>query len=89
VSEYLQYLGVLGLVLIALGWIPETWEIIKKKKNNLNFKFNLLYAVGSLSLLLYAIYIKDIIFILLNGFAFLMSGIGLIYKFKNLRKLIS
>jgi len=82
-SPYLQYLGILGLVLIAIGWIPETWEIIKTKKNNLNLKFNLLYTFGSLSLLIYAIYIKDTIFIILNGLAFFMSGIGLTYKFKS------
>lgn len=82
----LQYFGLVGLILIALGWIPETLEIIKKRKNNLNFKFNLLYAIGSLSLFIYAIYIGDNVFILLNGFAFFMSGIGLIYKFKNFGK---
>jgi len=79
-AQYLNYVGILGLILIALGWIPQTLEIIKKKNNNLNLKFNLLYTIGSLALTVYAIYINDIVFILLNGFAFLMSGIGLYYK---------
>ncbi len=81
--QYLSYLGILGLILIAIGWIPQTLHTIKKKKNNLNFKFNLLYTLGSLALVIYAIYIKDFVFILLNGFAFLMSGIGLFYNFEN------
>jgi lipid-A-disaccharide synthase-like uncharacterized protein len=80
---YFNYLGILGLILIALGWIPETMEIIRKGKNNLNLKFNILYTFGSLSLTIYAIYAQDIIFIILNGFAFFMSGIGLMYKFKK------
>lgn len=83
VIEYLGYLGILGLILIALAWIPETLEIIKKKRNNLNLKFNILYVLGSLALVIYAVSINDLVFILLNGFAFLMSGIGLLYKIKN------
>lgn len=83
VLEYLQYLGVIGLVLIAIGWIPEIIEIIKTKKNNLNLKFNILYVLGSLALVIYAVSINDLVFILLNGFAFLMSGIGLLYKIKK------
>lgn len=81
VIDYARYIGILGVILIALGWIPQTLEIMKKKKNNLNLQFNLLYAIGSLALTVYAVYIADIIFILLNGFAFLMSAIGLYYKF--------
>lgn len=79
----IELLGILGLILIAIGWLPQVIEIIKTKKNHLNLKFNLLYAMGSLSLVIYAIYIEDVIFIILNGFAFLMSGIGLIYKIKK------
>ena len=83
VIEIISYLGVIGLILIALGWTPQTLETIKKKKNNLNLKFNLLYTIGSLLLTVYAITLSDTIFIILNGFAFLMSGIGLYY---NIRK---
>lgn len=81
--EYINYLGLLGLIMIAVGWIPQTIQTIKQKKNNLNLKFNLLYTFGSLSLTVYAIYISDTIFIVLNGFAFLMSGVGLFYNFKK------
>jgi lipid-A-disaccharide synthase-like uncharacterized protein len=83
VAPYFNYLGILGLVLIVLGWIPGTLEIIRTRKNNLNLKFNLLYTFGSLSLTVYAIYLQDIIFIVLNAFAFFMSGIGLMYKFRR------
>jgi len=84
VTQYINYLGILGLILIAIGWIPQTIQTIKQKKNNLNFKFNLLYTFGSLALVIYAVYIQDMVFILLNGFAFFMSGIGLFYNFKRL-----
>ncbi|MCH7850924.1 MAG: hypothetical protein IH845_04750 [Nanoarchaeota archaeon] len=83
VSEYIGYFGILGVVLIVLGWIPETIEIIRKKKNNLNLKFNILYTLGSLFLVIYSIYINDLVFILLNGFAFLMSSVGLFYTIRG------
>ncbi|MBR9704649.1 hypothetical protein GOV12_04505 [Candidatus Pacearchaeota archaeon] len=81
--EYLSYIGIAGLILIALGWIPETLQIIKQKKNNLNLKFNILYTLGSLALVVYAVYINNLVFILLNGLAFFMSGVGLFYKIKK------
>ncbi len=81
--EYLSYLGILGLILIAIGWVPQTIQTIKQKKNNLAIKFNLLYTIGSLALVIYSVYIQDTVFILLNGFAFLMSGVGLFYNFKK------
>lgn len=72
-------LGIVGLVCIAIGWIPQIVEIVKTKKSSLNLGFSLLYTVGSLSLVLYALQIRDWIFTLLNGFALLMSSIGLFY----------
>jgi lipid-A-disaccharide synthase-like uncharacterized protein len=79
-------LGIIGLVCIAIGWIPQVIEIVKKRKSNLNLGFALLYTLGSLSLVLYALQISDWIFVSLNGFAFLMSAVGLFYTLKTKRK---
>lgn len=81
-------LGIIGLICIAIGWIPQVVEIVKKKKSNLNLSFALLYTIGSLSLVVYALQINDWIFVALNGFALLMSSIGLFYtiRYKNKRK---
>jgi lipid-A-disaccharide synthase-like uncharacterized protein len=72
-------LGIIGLTCIAIGWIPQVIEIMKKRKSNLNLGFAILYTIGSLALVLYALQISDWIFVALNGFAFLMSGVGLFY----------
>jgi lipid-A-disaccharide synthase-like uncharacterized protein len=79
----IPYIGVIGLIFIGVGWIPQIIEIIKTKKSNLNLKFALLYTLGSLALTLYAIQLNDKIFTMLNGFAFLMSTIGLYYTVKS------
>ena len=78
----MQYIGILGLILIGVGWIPQVIDILKTKKSNLNLGFALLYTLGSLALTVYAILLNDWIFIILNGFAFFMSGIGLYYTIK-------
>jgi len=78
-----MWIGVIGVVLIALGWIPEIIQIIKEKKSNLNLKFALLYTLGSLALTIYAIQLNDLIFMILNGLAFIMAAIGLYYTIKT------
>jgi len=42
-----------------------------------------MYTLGSLALTIHAIQIMDWIFIALNGFAMLMSGIALFYGLRN------
>ncbi|MDD5193679.1 MAG: PQ-loop domain-containing transporter [Candidatus Nanoarchaeia archaeon] len=79
----MQYIGILGLIFIGIGWIPQVIDIIKTKKNKLNLGFAILYTLGSLALTFYAIQLNDWIFTILNGFAFLMSAIGLNYTIKN------
>ena len=78
----MNIIGILGLVCIIIGWIPELKDIIKNKKESLNLKFSILYISGSLLLIIYSIMLGDIIFSTLNGLAFLMGLIGLIYTKK-------
>jgi len=79
-------LGLIGLICIAVGWVPQIFEIVKKKRSNLNLSFAILYTLGALALVLYALQINDWIFVILNGFAFLMSSIGLYYTIRPSNK---
>ena len=78
----MQYIGIIGLVLIAVSWLPQVIEIIKTKKSGLNIWFALTYVLGSIALVIYAVQIKDTIFIVLNSLAGLISFIGLVYTIK-------
>ena len=60
-------LGVIGLILIAVAWLPQIIDIIKTKKSGLNIKFALIYVIGSFVLVIYSIQIKDTIFLILNS----------------------
>jgi lipid-A-disaccharide synthase-like uncharacterized protein len=73
-------IGVIGALLIALGWIPETLKIIKDKKNKLDWKFALMYFLGSAMLVFYSFQIKDILFILLNSFIMVVEAVALVYS---------
>ncbi len=79
-------LGIIGLILIAVAWLPQIIEIIKTKKSGLNIKFALIYVLGSFALVIYSIQIKDTIFLILNSLATLMSFTGLFYTIKYGKK---
>jgi len=79
-------LGIIGLILIAVAWLPQVIEIIKIKKSGLNIKFALIYVIGSFALVIYSIQIKDTIFLILNSLATLMSFTGLFYTIKYRKK---
>ena len=78
--------GIIGLVLIAVAWLPQVIEIIITKKSGLNIKFALIYVIGSFALVIYSIQIKDTIFLILNSLATLMSFTGLFYTIKYRKK---
>ena len=78
-----MYLGLMGLVLLAIGWIPEVLAIIREKKSRINTKFGTLYVLGSLFLFMYSLQIKDYIFMILNFFVMIMSAISLWYSLKK------
>jgi lipid-A-disaccharide synthase-like uncharacterized protein len=75
-------IGIIGLILIAVSWIPETIRTIKTKKSGLEWHFNLIYVLGSLGLIVYSIHIWDYIFMALNIAAFLLSSINLYYTLR-------
>ena len=75
-------LGIIGLVLIAVAWLPQIIDTIKTKKSGLNINFALIYVIGSFALVIYSIQIKDTIFLILNSLAVLMSFTGLFYTIK-------
>ena len=73
-------IGIIGLILLAIAWIPQTYSVIKRKESNIDFKFGVLYVLGSLILVYYSIKINDIIFIVLNSVVALMSAVSLYFS---------
>lgn len=79
----LYIIGAIGLLAVAISWIPETIRSIKTKKSGLEPRFNIVYMVGSFLLIVYAIGIWDYIFMILNVITFILATANLWYTLRN------
>lgn len=76
----IQWIGWIGLFLLLLAWVPQTWETIKAGRTKVNLLFIILYVISSGTLALYAFLNADPVFLILNGLLTIGSGINLYYK---------
>ena len=76
-------IGIVGLTLLAIGWLYEIAKIIKEKRSRLDLKFAILYTIGSACLVAYSIQIGNIIFIVLNSVVLILSLTSLVYTIKK------
>ncbi|MEM2974004.1 MAG: lipid-A-disaccharide synthase N-terminal domain-containing protein [Candidatus Micrarchaeia archaeon] len=72
--------GILGLVLILVAWIPQTIETIKMRKTGMRREFILLYLLGSTFLIGYSFLLDDFVFVILNTGAVVIAFINLYYS---------
>lgn len=80
------WIGILGMILIVVAWIPQTIENIKKKRSDINIKFVIAYLIGSLILIAYSSMINDMIFLLLNSLASIQAVINLVVELKEKKR---
>ncbi len=73
-------LGYGGLVALALCWIPQSWETVKRGRCDVNLFFLVLSSTGSFLLMLYAIGRGDTVFMTLNALTTLGAVINLYYR---------
>ena len=78
-----EILGILGLLLILIGWIYETYQLVKTKKSNLPIIFAVLYSIGSLCLAIYSYLLGDLVFLVLNIAATLIAILNAIISIKK------
>lgn len=71
--------GILGMLLLVIAWIPQTLRTIRTKKVGISRKYLYVYLFGSGFLAAYAYLIGDIIFLALNSIAAMMDFINLYY----------
>lgn len=69
----LQYVGLAGLALLVIAWIPQSLQNFKERGKNLNLKFVMLYLFGSAFLAAHAYFIGDLVFMALNSLAALIA----------------
>lgn len=76
-------IGLIGLILIIIGWTFEAGKIIRTKKSRVDWKFGILYTLGSIALVVYSLQINDYVFLILNAFVTIMSGISLFFSIEK------
>ena len=79
----IEIIGFIGAFGIAISWIPQTIRTFKTKRTGLDLKFNLIYVAASLLLTIYSFMIMDLVFIMLNALATLLSLYNLHYTIKG------
>jgi lipid-A-disaccharide synthase-like uncharacterized protein len=79
-------IGLLGMFLLILAWVPEIIETIKKKGRGLNLQYLLLIIGGDILLLIYSVQIGDLIFTLLNIILLFMALVELYYVLPRKKK---
>ncbi len=75
-----SWLGLAGMTMVVIAWIPQTIEIIRSRRSALEWQFSALYFLGAFILTYYSILISDLVFTLLNSLAAYMAAIGLYFK---------
>ncbi len=75
--------GLLGLILILIGWIYETVSAIKSGKTSLPLAFAVLYGAGSLLLTIHSWLLSDFVFIILNAAATIIAVINIFLIIKS------
>jgi len=77
--DAVSYIGIIGLILISLGWVTSI-------KNKPPASLSGLYSLGSLMLFIYAFLQRDAVFSILNFFAVTVSGYQFVAKVIEDRK---
>jgi uncharacterized protein with PQ loop repeat len=76
-----EIIGGIGLIALAVSWLPETYKAVREKKSQMDSKFVELFMVGAVSLAIYSWYKRDAIFFWLNIFILVNLMINMYYKF--------
>ena len=73
-------IGYLGLILVAICWVPQTFETVRAGRCGANLLFLVLSALGSICLIVYAFARNDVVFSVLNTLTAAGAIINLYYK---------
>jgi lipid-A-disaccharide synthase-like uncharacterized protein len=76
----MQWIGYLGLVALALCWIPQSVETIRLGRCPVNLAFLILSSLGSFCLAIYAISLGDPVFTILNALTTAGALVNMFYK---------
>ncbi len=78
-----EIIGLIGLALIVIAWIPGILETINSGNPGMKKRFMILYFLGSISMGYYAFLLNSTPFMILNVLAAIVPIIHLFYYIKK------
>lgn len=86
-SHFFEILGVTGSLIMCVSVIPQIIKTYKTKcSDGLSISYLIILMTGMSMIMLYALYVKDMVFIFGNGLALLLTGILIVLCFRYRRK---
>lgn len=76
----MAWFGYIGVAAFALAWIPQCYDTVKAGRCEANLIFLLLAALGSFSLMSYALFLGDKVFSILNALTTCGALVNVYYK---------
>ena len=81
-----SFIGIVGLALLLIGWVPETISNFRQNGKNLDLKFAVLYFFGSVFLAWHALNLNDLTFVALNAAASAIAALNAYIILSNRKK---
>jgi len=85
-SHFFEILGVTGSLIMCVSAIPQIIKTYRKKNSDgLSISYLIILMTGMSMIMLYALYVKDMVFIFGNGLALLLTGILVVlwYRYRS------
>ena len=86
-----EILGIAGSLIMCVSVVPQIIKTYKKKNSDgLSISYLIILMTGMSMIMLYALYVKDMVFIFGNGLALLLTGILVVlwYKYRSKKQKI-
>lgn len=86
-EAFIPYLGLLGSIIFTSAYIPQIWHLVKiKDSTGISITSWAVWLLGALLMLAYAVFLRDIVFLLLtileSVFLFTTIILAVIYRKK-------
>ena len=75
----MEWIGYVGVIAFALAWVPQSAATVKAGRCDVSLGFLLLAALGSLSLMVYALLRRDAVFAVLNALTTAGALVNVVY----------
>jgi MtN3 and saliva related transmembrane protein len=85
-AHFFEILGIAGSLIMCVSVVPQIIKTYRKKNSDgLSISYLIILMTGMSMIMLYALYVKDMVFIFGNGLALLLTGILVVlwYRYRN------